>query len=102
MVRFLPFAAAALIASGGLAAAEPQARDAAIEDAQKEKKVCKSQKMTGSLTRVRRVCMTRSEWAELAENTNRTLDRVGRSANHAEAMTDRDGSGGVGGHGHEY
>lgn len=67
-----------------------------------EKKVCKSEKITGSLTRVRRVCMSQREWDQLAEDRARSLNRLERSANHAEAMTNRTGLGDAGGHGHTF
>ena len=102
---FGAIAATCLLGSAGALAAAPGGDSApkpvSDETAKKEKKVCKTEKMTGSLTRVRRICMTRSEWAEMAEGTNRTLDRLGRSANHAEAMTTRS-AGGRDGHGHEF
>ena len=36
--------------------------------------------MTGSLTRVRRVCLTESEWRRLSEVTRKGVDDVVRSA----------------------
>jgi hypothetical protein len=46
----------------------------------KEKKVCRSEKVTGSLTRVKRICMTQAEWDLLAANTKRGVDDLQRSA----------------------
>ncbi|MBO9669378.1 MAG: hypothetical protein J7485_02560 [Sphingobium sp.] len=43
------------------------------------KKVCKSEKVTGSLTRVNRVCMTQAEWAEMAEKTNKSINDLNRN-----------------------
>jgi len=80
-------AAALLLAATGASAAAPQEAEA-----KPEKKICKSQKMTGSLTRVTRICKTRTEWNELADANSRALDRMGRSANQAEAMTNRTAS----------
>ena len=98
MIKAMSFAAAGfLLAATGAAAAEPEDGKTEAAAAEKEKKICRSEKMTGSLTRVRRTCLTASQWAELAENTNRTLDRVGRSANQAEGMTNRSFSGPGGG-----
>lgn len=76
-----------LAATGGAEATTPEAETGAgTDESKKEKKVCKSEKITGSLTRVRRICMTEAEWTDLAQNTNRALDRLGRSANQAEAL----------------
>lgn len=85
-------AAAFLVTGVGVSAAAPEgeAKPEADASAKKEKKICRSEKMTGSLTRVRRVCMTRAEWAELAESTNRALDRMGRTANQVQGMPQRE------------
>jgi len=100
-MKVLSILAASLFMTAGVAiAAAPGAAEDATpkaEAAEKEKKVCKTEKMTGSLTRVRRICMTRAEWNEMAENTNRSLDRLGRSANQAEALTNRSAAGAGGG-----
>lgn len=60
--------------SGALAASDNADRPA------KEKKVCRSEKITGSLTRVRRICMTQAEWDELARRTKKGLDDAQRDA----------------------
>ncbi len=71
--------AAIVIAATSAAAAEPKADEAKQE--QNEKKVCKSQKMTGSLTRVRRVCMTQREWDQVAESSQRGVNALDRQQN---------------------
>jgi hypothetical protein len=38
-----------------------------------EKKICHTEKMTGSLTRVNRICMTAAQWDKLAEDTSRAV-----------------------------
>ena len=73
-------AAALLVTAGGALAAAPESGDAKPEAAKKEKKICRTEKMTGSLTRVRRVCLTESEWRRLSEVTRRGVDEVVRSA----------------------
>jgi len=85
MIKMLSAAAAAFLLASGAAAAAPKADDSA-----KEKKICKSQKMTGSLTRVRRICMTRAGWDELRESNQRALDRIDRTQKQASAMSQRD------------
>lgn len=85
-------AAAAMVLATGALAAEPEAQEAS-----KEKKVCKSEKMTGSLTRVRRICMTQKQWDELALSTQRGLDDLARDANRAQADLTRVAPAGPGG-----
>lgn len=50
------------------------------EEPKKEKKICRSEKATGSLTRVNRVCLTQAQWNELAARTRKGLDEMGRNA----------------------
>ena len=90
-------AAIALTAVGAAAASEPegeapaeaqaqtetQAREAV--EAPQEKRVCRNEKITGSLTRVRRICMTQREWDGLAANTRRDVDTLVRDANQGHA-----------------
>ena len=67
------FGTALLIASTGAMAAAPQ-EQAAPAEAQQEKKICRVDKATGSLTRRTRICMTRAQWRELHNRTKRGLD----------------------------
>ena len=57
-----------------------QQQQAASEDAEKEKKVCRSEKMTGSLTRRNRICMTVAQWRELSDRTRRGIDEMHSAA----------------------
>ena len=59
--------------SGTAVGAAPETEQAA----EKEKKICKNEKITGSLTRVRRVCLTQREWDRLAEIARRDHDLTG-------------------------
>ena len=68
--------AALMTATGALAA--PQASQA--EQPRQEKKVCKSEKITGSLTRVRRTCMTQAEWDRLAQGSRDGVDGMVRDS----------------------
>lgn len=79
--------------------AEAPAVQAPDQAAQQEKKICRSQKMTGSLTRVRRTCLTRAEWDRLAEGTRRNVNSLERDANQTESLRRGDamGAGAVGG-----
>ncbi|MBO9519256.1 MAG: hypothetical protein J7493_14425 [Porphyrobacter sp.] len=67
--------AAILLLTSSAMAQEPQ-QQAASDAASQEKKICKTEKMTGSLTRSRRICLTRAEWQELQNRTKRGVDRM--------------------------
>jgi hypothetical protein len=59
-----------LLAASGAAAADSK------EDPQSgEKTICRTEPVTGSRTRVRRICMTESQWRELAARTAQNVDR---------------------------
>ena len=82
---------AALLASGTAAtAAAPDPNGS--QDARKEKRICKTEKITGSLTRVRRTCYTQREWDRLAEIARRENDLITRDANqkYADGVANRD------------
>ena len=84
-------AALILLIAAGASAQE----EAATEKA--EKKTCKTEKVTGSLTRRTRICMTESEWHRVAQGTVRGVDNIVRVANqgHAVIMGERGQSGAV-------
>lgn len=79
---------AALLASGTAAIAADKETEGA-KDAKEEKRICKTEKVTGSLTRVRRTCLTQREWDRLAEITRRNVNELERDANQSEALTNR-------------
>ena len=64
--------AALAMAVTGVAATAQEAE----QDSSQEKKICRTSKMTGSLTRRTRICMTEAEWRELANRTRRGLDEL--------------------------
>ena len=64
--------AALAMAVTGVAATAQEAEP----DSSQEKKICRTSKMTGSLTRRTRICMTDAEWRELANRTRRGLDEL--------------------------
>nr|WP_166176455.1 hypothetical protein [Altererythrobacter segetis] len=43
----------------------------------KEKKVCRTENITGSLIGKRRVCLTQAEWDKVAAETKKNLDEYG-------------------------
>ena len=40
-----------------------------------EKKICRSEPMTGSRTRVTRICMTEAQWHEMSQRSAQNFDR---------------------------
>ena len=78
------FLGATLIASSSAIAAQSQ-ESSAGQDAQRERKICRTSKMTGSLTRRTRICMTEAEWRALNDRTRRGMDEMVGSASGAPA-----------------
>lgn len=72
-------AAALLMASSGALATEPGA-PATQDQAQQEKKICRTDRATGSLTRRTRICMTRAQWDALHSRTNRGVTEMQNGA----------------------
>ena len=62
----LGFAAAAV-------AAPPQEQGAQAEPAP-ERKICRTEQVTGSLTRRTRICLTEAQWREVHARTKKGLD----------------------------
>ena len=85
----LSFTVLALALSGsGHAQSSPDSATAATD----EKKICRTEKMTGSLTRVRRVCLTATEWDDLRRNTKHSFeDNVRGAAGGKECVLDPNG-----------
>jgi hypothetical protein len=73
------FGAAMLFASTSVMAQETPAPPADTE-AKQEKRICRTDKMTGSLTRSRRICLTRAQWQEVHNRTKQGLDDTVRQA----------------------
>ena len=68
------------------------------QDAQQppaEKKICRSEKMTGSLTRVRRICMTAREWDEMRLRSKHSLEDTVRDAAGGMETKPQAGAGGL-------
>ncbi|MEO6387701.1 MAG: hypothetical protein ABIT16_04115 [Croceibacterium sp.] len=55
--------------------------------ATQEKKVCRTEKATGSLTRRNRICMTAVQWRELNMRTRTGVDEMTRNANGAPSCS---------------
>lgn len=71
----------ALVSTAGAAAAQTDQDQA--NHPKKEKQICRSEPVTGSRTKVNRVCMTLEEWNKLAEQTRNSMDSISRDASMA-------------------
>ena len=58
----------------------------AQEDDPSQEVICRRERVTGSLTRVRRTCLTRAEWDEVESETRDGLIRAGRSASGSQCI----------------
>jgi hypothetical protein len=68
------------------------------EPAKQEKKICRTSKMTGSLTRRSRICLTAAQWRELNDRTRKGVDEmVGGASGGKECIMDAVGGCQVGG-----
>lgn len=68
-------------ASAPVAASQPAEDERSEEDkAHGQEVVCRTERITGSLTRRSRTCMTRDEWAALEARTRDDMIRSGRNA----------------------
>jgi hypothetical protein len=59
-------------ASNASTEAEPEAQD--------ERKICRTERVTGSLSRRSRVCLTAAQWRELSDRTRRGVDEMTSAA----------------------
>ncbi len=79
---YLLAAVAAFAISAPAMAGDKDQNDAQnAELAPKEKKICRTESVTGSLIAKRRICKTQHEWDELAANTSKTLNDGSRRQN---------------------
>ncbi len=104
-------ATALLLTATGAAAAPPAEDAAAAEQAstspsaatsaqdqaaepQEEKKICRTERATGSLTRRTRVCMTAAQWREINARTYKGVSEMQGSASGSQAIVNNPGAGG--------
>ena len=94
--------AATLLAATGASAAPPadsgtsassEATDSEASAAD-EKKVCRTERATGSLTRRTRVCMTAAQWREINARTYKGVSEMQGSASGSQAVVNNPGAGG--------
>lgn len=97
--------ATALLAAGGSAAiaqesddreaaTQPQAAQSENEDAAEAQEddpsqevICRRERVTGSLSRVRRTCLTRAEWDRIESGTRDALNQTNRNASGGQCIT---------------
>lgn len=75
MKKSLAMALVAAMSATAVTAAAPS-----TEQPRQEKKICKTERVTGSRTRVQRICMTEEEWRLLAASTRKGMDEMGQRA----------------------
>jgi hypothetical protein len=68
---------AAALAIGMSAPVLAKDEDKASGATTKEKKVCRTEAVTGSLIGKRRICLTQAEWDKVAAETKKNLDEYG-------------------------
>lgn len=83
-------AAAMALAVTGVAASAQDAGD----EPKKEKKICRTEKATGSLTRRTRICMTEAQWRELNSRTYKGVSEMQGQASGGQAVQNNPGAGG--------
>lgn len=107
IIAFLVLASATAVSAADKSADAPAdpAKDAAADSAaaaaaaaateapKKEKLVCHTDKMTGTRTKVRRICRTQAQWDEIYENTRSGMNNFSRGSNTTAAAIS-DGAGG--------
>ncbi len=107
------FAAAALIAATGAIAAPPASDDEGVataapaeqastatstgEEPQEEKKICRTERATGSLTRRTRVCLTAAQWREVHDRTRRGVGEMQGDSSGSQAIVNNPNAAGQGG-----
>ena len=82
MVRGATLLAAILVLSASGASAADEDKSGS-DEATKEKKICRTEKITGSLTRRSRICLTEAQWRELNDRTRRGVSEMQGSASGA-------------------
>jgi hypothetical protein len=67
--------------------ASEQRPEQSEEESRLQEVTCRTEPVLGSRTRVNRVCMTRAEWNQLAQETRRGQDQMMRNANKNQACS---------------
>lgn len=72
---------ALLAAPAYLSAAAAEPTDESTTAAKTEKKICRKDRATGSLVRVRRICMSKAEWDKVHSDTRNDVEDIQRRGN---------------------
>lgn len=92
-MKFGIIAAAALFAATSVAAS---AEEATSQQApQEEKKICRTDRATGSLTRRTRVCMTAAQWRELNSRTQKGVSEMQGMGSGGQTVQNNQGAPGL-------
>lgn len=83
--------AAILLAFTSVAASAQEAQE---EQPKQEKKICRTDRATGSLTRRTRICMTAEQWREYNARTYKGVSEMQGSAAGGTAVQNNPGAGG--------
>ena len=91
--------AAILLTATGASAAPPAEAGASEATntqaaAADDKKICRTERATGSLTRRTRVCLTAAQWREVNSKTYRGVTEMQGSASGSQAVVNNPGAGG--------
>ena len=78
-MKAILIAAALAVTGAAVSAQEPPAPPV------KEKKICRSERMTGSLTRSTRICLTAAQWKEVNDRTRKGVDEMTSAASGGKA-----------------
>jgi hypothetical protein len=88
------WAAAALMAATSVAASAQEAQDQQ-QAPQEEKKVCRTDRATGSLTRRTRICMTAAQWRELNSRTQKGVGEMQGVGSGGQTVQNNQGAPGL-------
>jgi hypothetical protein len=65
-------------------------------EAPPEKKICRTERATGSLTRRTRICLTEAQWREVNSRTHKGVSEMQGQASGGQAVANNPGAGGPG------
>jgi hypothetical protein len=109
IMKLTVLASGLLLAATGAVAAPPAEDSSPVEQATQsptassqvseeqpaeEKKICRTERATGSLTRRTRVCMTAAQWREINAKTYKGVSEMQGSASGGQAVANNPGAGG--------
>lgn len=96
-MKFGIVAAGFLMAAASVGASAQDAQNGQQQQQQEEKKICRTERATGSLTRRTRICMTAAQWRELNSRTYKGVSQMQGEASGGQAVANNPGAGGPGG-----